>query len=416
MALHMTAPTVRLTLAVSLSALLAACSIGQRPSAMALDIPNQANQGIENTGTSGYTTVVPRAFIGSEQLEPDAPSSYTVVRGDTLWDISDRFLKKPWMWTEIWNYNPQIYNPHLIFPGDKLALEYVNGEPTLVLTRNGKPVPLTPALGAANPEVLDANGNPIPQQAASGGRTRLSPRIRSESLESAIPTIAHDSIQQFLVHPRVVDLNMVNSAPYVIANMDERLISSVGSRIYARGALDRSETQYGIYRRNKELRDPVNNVLLGYEITHIGDAKLLSTDKVSTLTIISNNMETMNGDILLPASDMATQHSYVPRLPEIRGDGRIVSLVNAISQTGRDQVVVLNIGAESNIQEGDVMAIETRGGYVIDGYGRRGHEYVELPNERTGVVMVFKTFDKVSYALVMESTRPVMINDIVTGI
>lgn len=319
------------------------------------------------------------------------------------------------MWTKIWNYNPQIHNPHLIFPGDVLALEYVNGRPTLVLTRNGQPVPLTttPALGAANGAILDADGNPIPDSA---GRTRLSPRIRSESLDDAIPTISGDSIRQFLVHPRVVDAKTIANAPYVVANHDNHLISSVGNRIYARGPMNRDQTNYGVFRRSKELRDPINGALLGYEVTHVADAKLLSTGDPSTLGITSNNMETIAGDILLATNDEVTAHNYVPRLPELRGEGRIVSLVNAISQTGRDQVIVLNVGTDSNIQEGDILAIETRGQQVVDQRGRRRHEHISLPNFRSGVIMVFKAFDKVSYALVMESTRPVLINDIVTGI
>lgn len=422
MALHMTVPTARLILVVSLSALLAACSFGHAPTAIVLDKSTQVNDrfGEDGLNSNEYTTVVPRAYIDSEQLDENAPSSYTVVRGDTLWDISDRFLKQPWMWTEIWGYNPQIYNPHLIYPGDKLALEYVNGKPTLVLTRNGKIIPGNqagnqggPLLGAANPVVIDADGNPIAQP---GQRTRLSPRIRSESLDDAIPMIPRDSIQQFLVQPRVVDLNTLNSSPYVIGNFNGSLASAVGNQFYVRGRLNRDQTSYGVFRRNKQLRDPATNAILGYEITHVADAKLLSVGDPSTLMITNNKMETIKGDILLANDDASASHMFIPRLPELIGEARIVSLINAIAQTGRNQVVVLNIGANSNIQEGDVLAIETRGQTIIDERGRGGHERVKMPNTRTGVVMVFKTFDKVSYALVMESTRPVMINDIITGI
>ena len=416
MALQLIAPTARLTLAACVSALLTACSFNSGPSVMVVDTPTEVADRFSQEGRSEqlYTSVVPRAYIDEDNLDERAPEVYTVVRGDTLWDISDRFLKEPWRWTEIWDYNPQIYNPHLIYPGDVLALEYVNGRPTLVLTRNGKPVPRSlPAIGAANPVVLDADGNPI---ADSGGRTRLSPRIRSESLDDAIPTIPADSIQQFLVHPRVVDAGTLARAPYVVGNYDSRLISAVGHQVFARGAMNRDQTAYGIFRRSKELRDPINNALLGYEVSHVADAKLLNIGDPSTLAITRNKMETMAGDILLPTNDGSISHTYVPRLPELRGEGRIISLVNAISQTARDQVIVLNIGSDSNIQEGDVLAIESRGQEIIDSRGRGGYERVTLPNQRTGVVMVFKTFDRVSYALVMESTRPVLIDDIVTGI
>lgn len=418
MALYKTVPTISLVLAVSLSALLAACS-APGPSAWVLNKSNSASNGFSSdepslgAANANYTTVVPRAYINSEDLEPDAPDSYTVVRGDTLWDISDRFLKKPWMWTQIWNYNPQVYNPHLIYPGDKLALTYVNGKPTLNLTRNGKAVPFGPTVGSAVKVALDADGNPLAQN---GDRVRLSPRIRSESLDEAIPMISADSIQQFLVHPRVVDEQSIVSAPYVLSNSENGLVSSLGNQIYARGKLNRDQTAYSLYRRSKVLRDPVNNAPLGVEITHVADAKLLSTGDPSTLVITTNKMETIAGDILLPSSEIDAPHNYVPRLPEIKGNARIVSLVNAISQTGRDQVVVLNVGKKSGIQVGDVLAIETTGRSIVDPRGASRHERVDLPDQRTGVLMVFQTFDKVSYGLVMESTRPVMMNDIVTSI
>jgi len=409
-----------MALAVSLSALLAACS-APGPSAMVVHDARQADQtfsantrgGEPALGAANYTTVVPRAYINADEIEVDAPDAYTVVRGDTLWDISDRFLKKPWLWTQIWDYNPQIYNPHLIYPGDMLALEYVNGQPTLVLTRNGKEVPTGPAVGAATETALDADGNPLPQN---GSRVRMSPRIRSESLDDAIPTISGDSIQQFLVHPRVVDAQTLANAPYVISNHDDSLISSLGNQIYVRGTISRSQTAYSIYRRSKELIDPVNGALLGYEITHVSDAKLLSVGDPSTLTITDNKMETIAGDILMASNEGTATHQYVPRLPEIEGEARIVSLVNAISQTGRDQVIVLNVGTESGVQTGDVLAIETRGKTVVDPRGTSAYERVTLPNQRTGVLMVFKAFDKVSYGLVMESTRPVLMNDVITGI
>ncbi len=408
MALHMTLTTARLSLAVSLSLIMASCSTGKGPSAMAVspEVTTSQRYTAENAPQAGVATAVTRVYVDSDDIEANAPEVYTVVRGDTLWDISDRFLKEPWRWTEIWSYNPQVYNPHLIYPGDVLALEYVNGKPTLSLTRNGKTIPHNagePRVGAASP----ADG---------GARVKLAPRVRSESLDDAIPTIAGDSIAHFLVHPRVVDEQTIANAPYVVANSDDRLISSIGSKIYVRGRMNRDQTSYGVFRKHKPLIDPVNGAHLGYEVTHVSDAKLLSVGDPSTLGLTSNKMETIAGDILLAVNADTATHTYTPRMPELRGEARIVSLVNAISQTGRDQVVVLNMGADSSIKEGDVLAVETRGKHLVDKKGKRGWEHVELPNQRTGVLMVFKTFDKVSYALVMESTRPIKVNDIVTGI
>lgn len=422
MALNKSVPTSGVALLVCLSALLNACS---SPGSLARGTGNTQNRPVLATTADAsaaaatsqsvnLATSAPRAFVKAEYLEADAPDVYEVVRGDTLWDISDRFLTEPWLWPQIWQYNPQIANPHLIYPGDIIALEYVNGQPSLVLTQNGNNAANTgPFMGVTTTKILDADGNPM---ASSSTRQRMSPRIREESLDGSIPTIPGAAIQQFLIHPRVVDADTINGAPYVLSNFDNRLISATGHQIYVRGTINREQTSYGVYRQNKELRDPVNGSLLGFEVTHVANAKLLNVGDPSTLTITDNKMETIAGDILLPSVEGNVTHQYTPRIPEIRGDVRIVSLVDAISQTGRNQVVVLNIGKNSSIEEGDVLAIESAGKIVVDPRSKNHLEKVRLPNLRTGVVMVFKTFDKVSYALVMESTRPVMINDIITGI
>jgi len=410
MALHISANSARFTLAIGLSALLASCSTGHKPSAMAIAPEVSKSSRFDASAQHvnyGGTTAVPRVYIDEGQIEEDAPDAYTVVTGDTLWDISDRFLKEPWRWTEIWGYNPQVYNPHLIYPGDVLALDYVNGRPTLSLTREGvriEPGAGEPYLGAAEP-----GAGKLP-------RVKLEPKIRSESLDDAIPMISGNAISQFLVYPRVETEAVTRNAPYIIANDDGRLISAIGNRIYVRGTLNRNQTSYGVFRRNKVLIDPVNGANLGVEMMHVADAKLLSVGDPSTLGITSNKMETISGDVLLPINADTATHQYIPRMPELRGEARIVSLVNAIAKTGRNQVVVLNVGQSANIQEGDVLAVETRGTSVVDKRGAHAWESVKLPNQRTGVLMVFKTFDKVSYALVMESTRPITVNDIVTGI
>lgn len=401
--------TTRLTLALGLSAVLAACTIAgpSSPTNIAVLAPVEDKPSNSDSALlqASYSTAVPRVYLSADEIEDNAPQSYTVVRGDTLWDISDRFLKEPWRWTEIWKYNEQILNPHLIFPEDVIALNYVDGSPILSLTRNGT---LIPSLGVSTTQGTKA--------AVANGIVKLSPRVRTESLEDAIPTITRDSISQFLLHPRVMEDSALASSPYVVANGDDRLISSIGSKIYARGEFNRNLTNYSVFRKNKTLIDPVNGKNLGFEVIHVSDAKLLSVGDPSVLTLTRNKMETAAGDILLPTDHESTSYNYTPRLPTLEGEARIVSLTNAISQTGKDQIVVLNVGSNSDLQEGDVLAVETRGLSVVDIYGRHKREHVELPNQRTGVLMVFKTFDKVSYALVMESTRPIKVNDIVTGI
>lgn len=350
---------------------------------------------------SDYTTAVPQ--LGAANgigVRGDHPDVYTVVRGDTLWDISERFLTTPWEWPKVWKANPNIKNPHLIYPGDHISLRYdANGQPTLVISRNGEEVGDSVIYGE------------------NGGTEKLSPRIREQSLKDAIPMIPGDAIRQFLVYPRVVSAKQLKKAPYVIGNYDGRLTSALGHEIYARGNINSSQPSYGVFRRSKELRDPVNNELLGHEVTHVASARLLQQGDPATLLITSNKMETISGDRLMSTANGFAQHTYVPRTPAIQGgEGRIVSLVDAISQAGRNQIVVLNLGDRAGIEIGDVLAVERRGGVIKDRHSGKKNATVSLPSTRTGVVMVFQTFDKVSYALVMESTRPINRNDIVTEI
>lgn len=350
-------------------------------------------------------TFTPRpSAINREQEARDAvrdqlPGAYTVQKGDTLWDISGRFLSKPWLWPEIWDVNPQIENPHLIYPGDEVALRWVDGKPTIIVMRNG--------------ETIDTlNRSDMPMQDG----VRLSPTIREESLANAIPTIPGDAIQQFLVYPRVVDEDTVKKSPYVIGDFEGRLASASGHQVYVRGEINPEQSSYGVFRRNKALVDPDSGEELGVEITHVSDARLLQTGDPATMLITAAKMETIAGDRVLSQNQNYVVHNYVPRVPQIEGEGKIVSLFNAISQTGRNQVVVVNLGDREGVRVGDVMAIEHRGGRIRDRFSGKPHDYVDIPNTRIGVLMVFRTFDKVSYGLIMESTRPIHLHDSVTGI
>lgn len=399
-------PAARAAILLSLSALVA-CSFGRGQELIATDTINIPTARDRLSEQNNYTVAVPRRPDLGAALEEDAPKSYTVVKGDTLWDISDRFLKQAWLWPQLWDYNPQIKNPHLIYPGDQVGLEYVNGKPQLVIERDGKRVFQTGAGGQDN----GVSGS------SAGNTERLSPRVRSESLDDAIPMIPGDAIASFLVHPRVIAAEQIADAPYVVGNYDGRLISAIGHQVYVRGPVNREQPQYAVFRKSKKLTDPNTKRVLGYEVEHVSDVKLMHLGDPSTLIVTSNNMETIAGDILLATNDDGAVTNYETRMPSLGdGEGRVISLVNAIAQSGRDQVVVLNLGKKNKIQPGDVLAIESRGGTLVDTRGKRGYEEISMPDTRTGVVMVFKTFDEVSYALVMESTLPVRVNDGVTGI
>jgi len=185
---------------------------------------------------------------------------------------------------------------------------------------------------------------------------------RSESLDDAIPMIPGDAISSFLIHPRVVAAEQLRKAPYVVGNYDGRLMSAIGHQIYVRGKLNREQPQYAVFRKSKKLTDPATNKTLGYEVQHVSDVKLMHLGDPSTLIVTSNKMETIAGDVLLSTNDVGIIPNYETRMPSLgNGEGRVVSLVNAISQSGRDQVVVLNLGKKNKIKPGDVLAIESRG-------------------------------------------------------
>ena len=318
-------------------------------------------------------------------LLPDYPETYTVVRGDTLWDISARFLLDPWMWPEVWHGNPQVENPHLIYPGDVLRLYFIDGKPVLRVERPYEPAPVEYTT------------------------ERLSPRVREMDLDSAITAIPIDALRPFLSRPRVITDNEYRAAPYVMAHGDGRMISGAGYRIYARG-LKREELvgEYVVVRRGDRYVDPDTREFLGYEAIYLGEARLQAFGDPSTLMVTDSAREILNGDRLLPKEGDGLQHTYLPRPPSEQVDGRIISVFDGVSMIGQYRVVALNIGQREGIQPGHVLAVHQRGERVRDPV-RRGS--VRLPDERAGVVMVFRAFERVSYALVMNATKPLAVHD-----
>lgn len=333
----------------------------------------------------GATPAVARSAAADSEiaLNPAHPDEYTVVKGDTLWDISGRFLSKPWYWPEVWYANPQIKNPHLIYPGDVISLVYVNGRPQLRLRR--------------------------------GGTDKLSPEIRSEPLDTAIPTIPIDAIQQFLNHSRVVSQQALDAAPYLVESADEHLITGAGDRIYVRRIAAPTPTHYGVYQQGKPYRDPDTGEALGVEALYVGDATLQRFGDPSTFLLAHSTREAVIGDRLLPLDDDEIQRNFVPHAPKTAVNGRIISVVDGVTQIGQHQVVVLNRGARDGMEVGHVLAIFQAGATVTDKVSGKRGDTVTLPDERAGILMVFRTFDRVSYALVMSATRPIHVLDKVSN-
>ena len=321
-------------------------------------------------------------------LKPNYPERYVVVKGDTLWDISTRFLEDPWRWPELWQNNPQIANPHLIYPGDVLTLIYVDGKPVIqVHRRPGEPTGL--------PEV------------------RLSPEVRVEDLNRAIPTIPIDAIRQFLSRPRVVTQKELEDAPYIISSADKHLIAGPGNTIYVRGLKNEQQVEYVVVRPGQVYRNPADpEDILGYEAIHVADARLKAFGDPSTLQIKEANREVLNGDRLMPANDTLPDTSFMPRAPEAPVRGQIIAVPGGVSQIGQYQVVAINLGREQKMEPGIVLAVHQAGEMMRD--RMHDNELVKMPDERAGMMMVFRVFDRVSYGLVMSATRPMHVHDYVT--
>ncbi len=336
-------------------------------------------------------------------VRSDHPDHYTVVKGDTLWDISGRFLEKPWLWPEVWQVNPQIQNPHLIYPGDVVSLIYVDGKPRLVFGR--------------------------------AGVDKLSPRVRAEPLEGAIPTIPLALIQPFLTRGRVVSAAELDAAGYVLEHAGEHIITGKGDRVYARHLPGEAtpRVRYGVYQPGDAYTDPDTGEHLGYEALFIADAEVSRSGDPATLKLTSSTREVNRGDRVLVADDQVYEPYFQPRAPEQPVTGRIIAVMDGVSQIGQHQVVVLNRGTRDGLVPGHVLAIDQAGATVKDVYaksavsasqsvrersslhdrfgGELHGEPVTLPDEEAGVLLVFRPFERVSYALVMRATRAIHVLD-----
>ncbi|WP_028241526.1 LysM peptidoglycan-binding domain-containing protein [Stutzerimonas azotifigens] len=315
------------------------------------------------------------------QLKQGHPEQYRVVKGDTLWDISGRFLDQPWKWPELWHANPQIENPHLIYPGDTLSLVYVDGQPRLMLDRG-----------------------------ESRGTVKLSPRIRSTPVAEAIPTIPLEAINSFLVNNRVIDsIELFEGAPYVVAGNAERVISGKGDRVYARGQFDEELPAYGIFRQGKTYLDPETGEFLGINADDIGGGDLVATEgDIATLRLNRVTQEVRLGDRLFPTEERAINSSFQPSSPATDVQGVILDVPRGVTQIGQFDVVALNRGARDGLAEGNVLAVYKTGETVRD---RVTGERVKIPDERAGLLMVFRTYDKLSYGLVLQATRSLAVLD-----
>lgn len=358
---------------------------------------------------------------GPATMQDAAPDRYVVQKGDTLWSISGRYLKEPWRWPELWKMNQeQLKNPHLIYPGDVIVLDRSSGEARLHLVQ------------------LES--------------AKLEPKVRSEpSARSAVPSILPSAIEPFMSRPLVVSANELDSAPRIVATAESRVTLGAGDRAYVQGITKDMGNQWQIFRRGDPLVDPENNEILGYEAVYLGDARVQQHGDVATIDITRSVLEIYRDDRLVPLGTQKPVFAYMPHPPKTPVRGRIVSAYGGLRETGPLSIVTLSKGSKDGLDVGTVLAIErsqTSVGYsqrTAPLFGRSGisgsdsprtyyaeplpprdtlmqrgdavtqESIAKMPDERYGLVMVFRTFDRASFALVMEASRPVALSDFVTN-
>lgn len=363
------------------------------------------------------------AWADTVRLRDDRPDQYVVVKGDTLWGIAARFLKDPWLWPKLWKLNrDQIRNPHLIYPGDVIALDLSGADPRLRLLR---------------------------------GEVRLKPGVRVEELEKqAIPTISPSVIAPFLSQPLVVEQDTLKTAPKIVAAEDGRLLIAPNMKVYVDKIEEGNGTNWHIYRPGRTFVDPDSKEVLGTEAVYIGDARVARYGNAATVQVTRSTQDANIGDRLTPQVERELV-SFVPRAPDDTITGRVLSAYDGANTTGRNAIIAISRGSADGLEEGHVLAIHRGGttlppekdtsgkpreGYINlerneDGTVKRDEEgriqlrfgtrpadgssdpepvKIKLPDERIGLAMVFRTFERVSYALIMQSERAIETGDIVT--
>lgn len=355
--------------------------------------------------------------VAVASIRENTPRQYVVVSGDTLWAIAGHFLNDPWYWPELWSKNPQINNPHLIYPGDIISLIYVNGQPVFQVSRDGQVVDSSAGANQTQTQAAtetQTEANTFEQVHTDGPlrQVKLSPRIRSTSLEESIKTIPLDAILQFTTRPQVITLDEWNDAPYIVGSDDKHLILSQGNRIYIKGELDKEKLRYSIYRKGGKLIDPKSGDLLGYESVYAGEARITKYANPATARINKAKREIIVGDRLLSTDDSKINNLFFPKPPEADVEGEIISLFDAISGIAQYQIAVINLGKRDGLEVGNILATYTKGEVVRDRFEEtEGQINVTLPNERSGMIMLFKIFDRVSYGLILEADRVIHRND-----
>ncbi|HXJ48076.1 MAG TPA: LysM peptidoglycan-binding domain-containing protein [Candidatus Acidoferrum sp.] len=381
--------------------------------------------------------------VTMSDLQPNAPNEYTVVKGDTLWGISGRFLKDPWKWPQIWEANrDQIKDPHWIYPGNVIRLDTSGASPRLTM---------------GGPGGVDGGPSGGTEAQAQANVVVVEPRVRVEPLQEAIPTIPGSVIGPFLTQPLVVEAGALDSAPAIVATEESRVIVGQGDLAYADRIGLQAPVNWQVFRQGRTLVDPDTGEVLGVEAKYVGDARVRRFGNPTTLEITKARQEINRGDRLTPARETAYP-SYMPRAPDKPINATIMSVEDGVSELGQFQIITINRGARDGLEVGHVLASYRRGAYVTPSGQLRSEPYVEptgwwssmtsrwgeskpvpvvpdspgaaptgdtakagavlegsalrLPDERNGIVIVFRVFEKMSYGLVVKAVKPIYVGDV----
>lgn len=331
------------------------------------------------------------------EFRPNAPDQHQVVKGDTLWDISGKFLEHAWCWPQVWGLNKQqIRDPHWIYPGQIVYFDRAN-----------KRLSLSP------PGSGGANGMP-------NGTIRLSPQVRTEGLgRDAIQSISTAAIAPFLSQPLIVEANELAGAPRIIAAQEGHVYLAKDDKVYVRGNLQ-GGSNFQVFRPGKPLKDPVTGKLLAYEAAYLGTLSLFAEAKagsdVHSFIVSTSSQEMGVGDLLVPVAPVGLRN-YVPHPPEGPFEARVLGIYSGVTHAGQNQIVSINRGSFDGVDVGTVLQLYTLGKTVNDPTAKRsglglGKNMVKLPDEQSGTLFIFRVFNRVSYGLIMQTNSPVEVGDV----
>lgn len=344
-------------------------------------------------------SVVPSAAYANNpppNVRADAPNVYVVKRGDTLWAISKRYLRDAWRWPEIWASNPQVRNPHLIYPGDRLLLCRVQGRSVVGIDGGDGCDGVIRRMGATAEVDL--------------GEQRLSPRVRVEPLDVAVSLIPLSDIKNWLTSARVVDHQTLQTAPYVLAAKGRRVITAAGDTLYIRGSGLAVGESYGIYREGERYIDPDTRQVLGYEARQVARGVVTEiTGEVTSIRLAESiGQEVREGDRVLREESATLPVTFYPTNAEGVMPARLIRVMDSIGTAAASSVIAINRGEADGVKAGHVFAIHRRGALILDPKQR---DVVRMPSERAGLAMVFRTFGQMSYAYVLEASEPLKVGD-----